>query len=241
MTFNVTVLTIFPEMFPGFLNYSLAGKALEKKIWELEVVNIRSFAKDKHSTVDDVPYGGGAGMVMRPDVVGDAVNSVFSVHKNTKFIYMTPSGTQFNQSIAKELIESPHITILCGRFEGIDQRVIDAYTPCELSIGDYILSGGEPAAMVVLDACIRLLPGVVNNSDSITEESFSYNGGALEYPQYTRPEQWMGYKERKYKVPEVLLSGNHKKISDWRQKQSQFTTKKRRPELLNGDKNDKLT
>ncbi|WP_434732038.1 tRNA (guanosine(37)-N1)-methyltransferase TrmD [Wolbachia endosymbiont of Zygogramma bicolorata] len=236
MAFNVTILTIFPEMFPGFLNYSLAGKALEKKIWNLEVINIRSFAKDKHSAVDDVPYGGGAGMVMRSDVVGDAVDSMLSVHKNTKFIYMTPSGTKFNQNIARELLEFPHITILCGRFEGIDQRIIDAYTPYELSIGDYILSGGEPAAMVVLDACIRLLPGVVNNSDSIIEESFSYDGGMLEYPQYTRPEQWKGYK-----VPEVLLSGNHKKISYWRQKQSHVITKKRRPELLNGEINDKFT
>ncbi|APR98187.1 tRNA (guanosine(37)-N1)-methyltransferase TrmD [Wolbachia endosymbiont of Folsomia candida] len=234
MTFSVTVLTIFPEMFPGVLNYSLAGKALEKKIWDLEVVNIRSFAKDKHLTVDDVPYGGGAGMVMRPDVVGDAVDSVLSAHQNTKFVYMTPSGRQFNQGIAKELIELSHITILCGRFEGVDQRIIDAYTPYELSIGDYILSGGEPAAMVVLDACIRLLPGVVNNTDSIAEESFSYSGGMLEYPQYTKPQQWMGYKGKEYKVPEVLLSGNHKKISDWRQKQSQVITKKRRPELLNG-------
>ncbi|WP_349968129.1 tRNA (guanosine(37)-N1)-methyltransferase TrmD [Wolbachia endosymbiont of Armadillidium arcangelii] len=230
MTFSVTVLTIFPEMFPGFLNYSLAGKALEKKIWNLEVISIRSFAKDKHSTVDDVPYGGGAGMVMRPDVVGDAVNNVLSVHKNTRFIYMTPSGTKFNQNIARELLEFPHITILCGRFEGIDQRIIDVYTPYELSIGDYILSGGELAAMVVLDTCVRLLPGVVSNSDSVIEESFSYSGGMLEYPQYTRPEQWNGHK-----VPEVLLSGNHRKINDWRQEQSYVITKERRPELLNGD------
>lgn len=228
--FNITVLTIFPEMFPGFLGYSLAGKALKEKIWSLNVVNIRSFAKDKHSTVDDVPYGGGPGMVMRPDVVSSAVDSVLSTHANTKLIYMTPSGTQFNQHIAKELTAFSHITILCGRFEGIDQRIIDAYTPYELSVGDYILSGGEPAAMIVLDACVRLLPGVMSNSNSLTEESFSYNGGTLEYPQYTRPEQW-----REYKVPEVLLSGNHKKISDWRQKRSQLITEKRRPELLNGD------
>ncbi|MFP3036169.1 MAG: tRNA (guanosine(37)-N1)-methyltransferase TrmD [Wolbachia sp.] len=234
--FNVTILTIFPEMFPGFLNYSLAGKALEKKIWNLEVMNIRSFAKAKHSTVDDVSYGGGAGMIMRPDVTGDAIDSVLTAHKDTKFIYMTPSGTRFNQSIAKELIGFTHITILCGRFEGIDQRVVDEYTPYELSIGDYVLSGGEPAAMVVLDACVRLLPGVVSNSDSIAEESFSYGGGMLEYPQYTKPKQW-----REHKVPEVLLSGNHKKISDWRREQSQAITKRRRPELLDGDINDKFT
>ncbi|MDR2547920.1 MAG: tRNA (guanosine(37)-N1)-methyltransferase TrmD [Rickettsiales bacterium] len=234
--FNVTILTIFPEMFPGFLNYSLAGKALEKKIWDLEVVNIRSFAKDKHSTVDDVPYGGGAGMITRPDVTSDAIDSVLTAYRDTKFIYMTPSGTRFNQSIAKELIGFTHITILCGRFEGIDQRVVDEYTPYELSIGDYVLSGGEPAAMVVLDACVRLLPGVVSNSDSIAEESFSYGGGMLEYPQYTKPKQW-----REHEVPEVLLSGNHKKISDWRRKQSQAITKRRRPELLDGDINDKFT
>ncbi|MCA4775444.1 tRNA (guanosine(37)-N1)-methyltransferase TrmD, partial [Wolbachia endosymbiont of Mansonella ozzardi] len=209
---------------------------LEEKIWGLEVVNIRSFAKDKHSTVDDVPYGGGAGMIMRPDVTGDAIDSVLTAHRDTKFICMTPSGTRFNQGIAKELIGLTHITILCGRFEGIDQRVIDEYTPYELSIGDYILSGGEPAAMVVLDACIRLLPGVVNNSDSITEESFSYGGGMLDYPQYTKPKQW-----REHEVPEVLLSGNHKKIGDWRRKQSQAITKKRRPELLDGDINGKFT
>ncbi|QKX02688.1 tRNA (guanosine(37)-N1)-methyltransferase TrmD [Wolbachia endosymbiont of Litomosoides sigmodontis] len=234
--FNVIILTIFPEMFPGFLNYSLTGKALEKKIWNLEVVNIRFFAKDKHLTVDNVPYGGGAGMIMRPDVVGDAVDSILSAHKDTRFIYMTPSGTKFNQSIAKKLVEFSHITILCGRFEGIDQRVIDEYNPYELSIGDYVLSGGEPAAMVVLDACIRLIPGVVSNSDSIIEESFSYSGGMLEYPQYTRPEQW-----RKHRVPEILLSGDHKKISDWRQKQSQVITKKLRPELLDRETNDKFT
>ncbi|AAW70819.1 tRNA (guanosine(37)-N1)-methyltransferase TrmD [Wolbachia endosymbiont of Brugia malayi] len=234
--FDVTILTIFPEMFPGFLNYSLAGKALEKKIWNLQVINIRFFAKDRHLTVDHIPYGGGAGMIMRPDVVGDAVDSVLSTHKDTKFIYMTPSGTKFDQSIARELVGFPHITILCGRFEGIDQRVIDEYTPYELSIGDYILSGGEPAAMVILDVCVRLLPGVVNNSGSITEESFSYSGGVLEYPQYTRPKQW-----RKHRVPKILLSGNHKKISDWRQKQSQVITKRRRPELLDGEINDKFT
>ncbi|QKX01470.1 tRNA (guanosine(37)-N1)-methyltransferase TrmD [Wolbachia endosymbiont of Cruorifilaria tuberocauda] len=233
---NVTVFTIFPDMFPGFLNYSLAGKALKKKIWNLEIVNIRFFAENKHSTVDDTPYGGGAGMIMRPDVIGSAVDSVLSVHKDTKFIYMTPSGTKFNQGIAKELIRFSHITILCGRFEGIDQRVVDEYTPYELSIGDYILSGGEPAAMVLLDVCIRLLPGVVNNFDSLAEESFSYAGGILEYPQYTRPRQW-----RKHKVPEVLLSGNHKKICDWRKKQSQVVTKRCRPELLDGGINEKFT
>lgn len=236
MTLNFTILTIFPEMFPGFLGYSLAGKALKEKIWDLEVVNVRSFAKDKHSTVDDVAYGGGPGMVMRPDVLGNALDNVLSTHTNTKLIYMTPSGKTFNQNIAYELKAFSHITILCGRFEGIDQRLIDEYNPYELSIGDYILSGGEVAAMVVIDACVRLLPGVMSNFNSLSEESFSYKGNMLEYPQYTRPKWW-----KKHGVPEVLLSGNHKKINDWRLEQSHLITKKRRPELLNGDKNGKFT
>ncbi|UWI83203.1 tRNA (guanosine(37)-N1)-methyltransferase TrmD [Wolbachia endosymbiont of Howardula sp.] len=236
MTFSVTLLTIFADMFPGFLQYSLAGKALEKKIWNLEVINIRSFAQDKHSKVDDIPYGGGAGMLMRPDVLGRAIDSTLSTHKNTKLIYMTPSGYTFTQNIAKKLSEYAHITILCGRFEGIDQRVIDAYTPYELSIGDYILSGGEPAALILLDTCIRLLPGVLKNPSSLTEESFNYGPELLEYPQYTRPQEWHGYN-----VPKILMSGHHKKINDWRKMQSQILTRKRRPKLLNGEINDELT
>ncbi|WFW29705.1 MAG: tRNA (guanosine(37)-N1)-methyltransferase TrmD [Wolbachia endosymbiont of Menacanthus eurysternus] len=226
--FSVAILTIFPEMFPGFLGCSLAGKALKKRIWGLEIIDIRSFAKDKHLTVDDVSYGGGmVGMVMRPDIVGDAIDSTLFANKDTIFIYMTPSGVVFNQSIAKELIKFTHITILCGRFEGVDQRIVDEYNPYELSIGDYVLSGGEPAAMVVLDACIRLLPGVVGDFNNVIEESFSYCGGILEYPQYTRPQQWRGRR-----VPEVLLSGDHKKICDWRMWSSRTVTKKRRPDLL---------
>jgi tRNA (guanine37-N1)-methyltransferase len=200
----------------------------------LNIIDIRSFAEDKYCTIDDIPYGGGPGMVMRPDVISSAIDSVF--YPNAKLLYMSPSGKKFNQNIARELVSLAHIMILCGRFEGIDQRVIDVYTPCQLSVGDYVLSGGESAAMVVLDACIRLLPGVINNAASLDEESFSYNGGVLEYPQYTRPQSWRGYE-----VPEVLLSGNHKKISDWRQQQSYLKTKKYRPELLNGDKNGKFT
>ncbi len=234
MTFKVTIFTIFPEMFPGLLCHSLAGKALQKKIWELNVIDIRSFAKDKYLTVDDVPYGGGPGMVMRPDIIGSTIDSNY--HPDARLLYMSPSGKQFNQNIARELTAFTHIMILCGRFEGIDQRVIDAYTPYQLSIGDYVLSGGEPAAMVVLDTCIRLLPGVINNAASLNEESFSYNGGVLEYPQYTRPQNWRGYE-----VPEVLLSGHHQKISSWRQQQSYLKTKKYRHELLNGDKNGEFT
>ncbi|OEY86970.1 tRNA (guanosine(37)-N1)-methyltransferase TrmD [Wolbachia pipientis] len=234
MTFNVSIFTIFPEMFPGLLGYSLAGRALQKQIWNLNVVDIRAFAKDKYFTIDDIPYGGGPGMIMRPDIISDAIDSI--AFPNARLLYMTPSGTQFNQNIARELVSLSHIMILCGRFEGIDQRIIEMYTPYELSVGDYILSGGEPAAMVILDACIRLLPGVISNTASLDEESFSYNGGILEYPQYTRPQNWRGRE-----VPEVLLSGNHKKISDWRQQQSYLRTKKYRPELLNGDKNGEFT
>ncbi|MBV0899834.1 MAG: tRNA (guanosine(37)-N1)-methyltransferase TrmD [Wolbachia endosymbiont of Fragariocoptes setiger] len=236
MTFSAVVLTIFPEMFPGFLQYSLAGKALKAKIWNLEVLNIRSFSQDKHSKVDDTPYGGGPGLVMRPDVVSRAIDAALLKNPDTTLVYMTPSGTNFNQNIAKKLAMSSHITIICGRYEGIDQRIIDAYTPYELSIGDYVLSGGEPAAMIVLDSCVRLLSGVVHNFNSLVEESFSYNSGVLEYPQYTRPKKW-----REYTVPEILLSGNHKKINDWKQEQSRVITQKRRPDLLNGDKNGKFT
>ncbi len=232
--FSVNILTLFPEMFPGFLNYSLAGQALQRGIWDLNVIDVRSFANDKHANVDDTPYGGGHGMVMRADVVGNAVDSVLSSNPNTKLIYVTPSGKKFDSSIAKELASLSNITILCGRYKGIDQRIIDFYRFYELSIGDYILSGGEPAAMVLLDACIRLVPGVIKNNNSIINESF-YNN-MLECPQYTKPFKW-----KDCSVPEILLSGNHQKINKWRQNKSMLITKQRRPDLLNnlnGDKND---
>lgn len=228
------VLTLFPGMFPGSLSCSLAGQALRKGIWNLNVINIRSFAYDRHASVDDTPYGGGHGMVMRADVVGEAIDNVLSSNQDTKLIYMTPSGDKFNNNVAKELSYLSNITILCGRYEGIDQRVIDAYPFYELSIGDYILSGGELAAMVLIDACVRLVPGVVKNNDSVVNESFLNN--VLEYPQYTRPRQWRGYS-----VPEVLLSGNHEVINKWRQDKAFCITKQRRPDLLDnlsGGKND---
>lgn len=231
-TFNV--LTLFPEMFPGSLGYSLAGRALRERIWNLNVINIRSFADDKRTSVDDTPYGGGQGMVMRADVIGKAIDNVLYSNQDTKLIYVTPSGSKFSDNIARELSCLANITILCGRYEGIDQRVIDTYPFYELSIGDYILSGGELAAMVLIDACVRLIPGVVKNSDSIINESFF--GNMLEYPQYTKPRQWKGHS-----VPEVLLSGNHEAINKWRKDRALLITKQRRPDLLNnlnGDEND---
>ena len=232
MTFNVNILTIFPEMFPGTLGYSVIGRALKKGIWNLNVIDIRSFAKDKHRSVDDRPYGGGPGMIMRADVIGSAIDEVLSKNKNTKLIYMSPSGTKLNQDISGQLIQFSNITILCGRFEGIDKRILDFYDFHEISIGDYILSGGEVASMVLIETCVRLIPDVISNAHSICDESFTscYN---LEYPQYTRPAKWRGLE-----VPSVLLSGDHKKIDLWKAKQSHYITKQRRPELtstIDGD------
>ncbi|AHC39629.1 tRNA (guanosine(37)-N1)-methyltransferase TrmD [Ehrlichia muris] len=232
MTFSVNVLTIFPEMFPGTLNYSVIGRALNKGIWNLNVIDIRSFAKDKHKSVDDRPYGGGPGMIMKADVIGSAVDEVLSKNKNTKLIYMSPSGVKLNQDISGQLTHFSNITILCGRFEGIDRRILDFYDFHEISIGDYILSGGEVACMVLIEACVRLIPGVVNNTQSICDESFT-SSYKLEYPQYTRPAKWRGLE-----VPDVLLSGNHKKINRWKANQSYCITKQRRPELtstIDGD------
>ena len=225
MAFNVNILTIFPEMFPGTLGYSVIGKALSKGIWNLNVIDIRSFSKDKHKTVDDRPYGGGPGMIMRADVIGSAVDDVLSKHPNTKLIYMSPSGTKLNQDISGQLTQFSNITILCGRFEGIDKRILDFYDFHEISIGDYILSGGEVASMVLVETCVRLIPGVISNARSILDESFTSNY-SLEYPQYTRPAKWRGLE-----VPNVLLSGDHKKIDLWKANQAYYTTKERRPEL----------
>ncbi|MGN7618851.1 MAG: tRNA (guanosine(37)-N1)-methyltransferase TrmD [Ehrlichia sp.] len=212
-------------MFPGTLGYSVIGKALNKGIWNLNVVDIRSFAKDKHKTVDDRPYGGGPGMIMRADVISLAIDKVLSKNTNTKLIYMSPGGIKLNQDISGQLIQFPNITILCGRFEGVDRRVLDFYDFCEVSIGDYILSGGEVASMVLVETCVRLIPGVVGNVRSVWDESFTY-GRKLEHPQYTRPAKWRGIE-----VPDVLLSGDHKKIDLWKDSQSYNITKQRRPEL----------
>ncbi|MBR1778764.1 MAG: tRNA (guanosine(37)-N1)-methyltransferase TrmD [Alphaproteobacteria bacterium] len=220
--FTANVLTVFPEMFPGYLGYSLAGKALEEGIWTLNVTNIRAFAEDRHKTVDDTPFGGGAGMVMRPDVLGRAVEAV---HKpGTRLIYFSPRGMKVTQKMAEELASEGEATFLCGRFEGIDERVLQAYPFEEVSLGDFVLSGGEPAALAVLDAVVRLLPGVMGSSASLDEESFSR--GLLEYPQYTRPAEWNGLC-----VPEVLNSGHHGRIAEWRLAQAEELTKLRRPDL----------
>ena len=219
---NVTVLTVFPELFPGFLGYSLTGKALEEQKWQMQAVNIRDPAFDRHKSVDDTPCGGGAGMIMRPDVLGRAIEAN---HTRGRIIYMSPKGRPLTQKLVHELSREEELTIVCGRFEGIDERVIEAYNVEEISIGDYILTGGEQAAQIMLDAVVRLLPGVLGNEASLEDESFE--NFLLEYPQYTRPTEWEGRS-----VPEVLLSGHHRKIADWRREQAEIATKAKRPDLF---------
>lgn len=215
------VLTLFPEMFQS-LNESIIGRAREKKLIEINLINIRDFSKDKHKKVDDTPYGGGAGMVLMPDVVYDAYSSVKD--ENAKVIYLSPQGKVLNQAKVKELSKENHLILLCGHYEGIDQRVLDEIVDEEISIGDYVLTGGELPAMVLIDSVSRYVGGVLNE-DSIKEESFSNN--LLEYPQYTRPEEFRGKK-----VPEVLISGHHENIKKWREKKSLEVTKLKRPDLL---------
>jgi tRNA (guanine37-N1)-methyltransferase len=226
MSPKVTVLTLFPEMFPGPLGHSLIGKALEKSLWHLNVVDIRDFAEDKHQSVDDTAFGGGPGMVMRPDIVDKAISSVMEKGKG-RLIHLTPRGHVFQQAQAQELADSTlPLVFLCGRYEGIDQRVLEAWNAEDVSLGDFVLTGGELAAMTILDAVIRLVPGVIGDQTSLEEESFSK--GLLEYPHYTRPRDWKGQG-----VPEVLLSGNHEKIAQWRRQQSEAITRERRPDLWN--------
>ena len=222
LSFQAKVLTLFPEMFPGPLGASLIGKARREGLWGLETVDIRDFATDKHGTVDDTPFGGGAGMVVRPDVIDQALCKVHS--RGQRLVCLTPRGRLFNQRVARDLSESAGVTLVCGRYEGIDQRVIEKWDMDELSVGDFIISGGESAAIIVLDAVIRLLPGVVGCQESLVDESFET--GLLEYPQYTRPMEW-----KNVLVPEILLSGHHKNIKDWRQCQSENITRERRPDL----------
>ena len=219
---NVTVLTVFPELFPGFLGYSLTGKALEEQKWQLQAVNIRDYAFDRHKSVDDTPCGGGAGMIMRPDVLGRAIEAN---HTRGRIIYMSPKGRPLTQKLVHELSREEELTIVCGRFEGIDERVIEAYNVEEISIGDYILTGGEQAAQIMLDAVVRLLPGVLGNEASLEDESFE--NFLLEYPQKTPPTEREGRS-----VPEVLLSGHHRKIADWRREQAEIATKAKRPDLF---------
>ena len=221
---RATVLTIFPEMFPGMLGGSLAGKALEAGLWALETVDIRAYARDKHASVDDAPFGGGSGMVMRPDVVDDAIGAALAEGACGPLVYLSPRGRLLDQERVRELAGGPGVTLLCGRFEGVDQRVLEARGIVEISVGDFVLSGGEPAATVLIDACVRLLPGVMGAAGSLAEESFE--GGLLEYPHYTRPREWQGRA-----VPEVLLSGHHDRVRAWRQERSEEITRERRPDL----------
>jgi tRNA (guanine37-N1)-methyltransferase len=221
MTWRASVLTLFPAMFPGPLDLSLAGRALETGVWSVDVTNIRNFATDRHRTVDDTPFGGGAGMVLRPDIVDAAVASVAD---DRPMVCLTPRGRRFTQVDARRFADAPGVILLCGRYEGVDQRVIESRSMEELSIGDYVLSGGELAALVLLDSIVRLLPGVMGTPESATEESFSCS--LLEYPHYTRPAEWQGRR-----VPEVLLSGHHAAVAAWRQAESERSTRERRPDL----------
>ncbi|WP_193185262.1 tRNA (guanosine(37)-N1)-methyltransferase TrmD [Nisaea sediminum] len=219
---QATVLSLFPEMFPGPLGHSIAEKARLAGRWSLKTLDIRDFASDKHRSVDDTPFGGGSGMVMRPDVVDAALAAVDDVPGRR--IYLSPRGVRFDQTMARELAAGPGVVLLCGRYEGLDQRVIDARGLCEVSLGDFVLSGGEIPALALLDACIRLLPGVLGTAATLDEESFEE--GLLEYPLYTQPRDWNGLS-----VPEVLLSGHHAKIAKWRREQSEEITRERRPDL----------
>ena len=224
MTWQATVLTLFPGMFPGPLGASLAGKALEERIWGLEALDIRGFASDKHASVDDTPFGGGAGMVMRPDVLDRALASVED--RPGPRIYLSPRGRLLDQARVKELAQGPGVVLLCGRYEGVDERVSEALATDEISIGDYVLSGGELPALVLIDAVARLVPGVVGDAASVVNESFA--DGLLDYPHYTRPAVFRGLA-----VPDVLVSGNHGEIERWRAQQRVRRTEARRPDLLN--------
>ncbi|MFO1060728.1 MAG: tRNA (guanosine(37)-N1)-methyltransferase TrmD [Dongiaceae bacterium] len=218
------VLTLFPEIFPGPLGLSLAGKALRAGVWSLETVDIRDFARDKHRSVDDTPFGGGPGMVMRADVLDAAIAAALRDDPGARLVYLSPRGRLLTQAVVRELAGLPSLVLLCGRYEGVDERVLQARAADEISLGDFVLSGGEPAALALIDAVVRLLPGVVGAPETLAEESFEQ--GLLEYPHYTRPQEWLGMN-----VPEVLLSGHHGEIRAWRQAQSEDATRTRRPDL----------
>ncbi len=224
MSWRATILTLFPDMFPGPLGQSLAGRALGEGIWSLDAQDLRQHGLGRHRAVDDTPFGGGAGMVMRPDVVDAAITAATAGRDPVPLVYLTPRGRPLRQADVHRFVSGPGITLLCGRFEGVDERVLDHHAVEQLSIGDYVLSGGEPAALVLLDACVRLLPGVMGSGHSATEESFS--GGLLEYPHYTKPADWQGRA-----VPPILLSGHHAAIAAWRDAQARDATRTRRPDL----------
>ena len=227
--FQAKIFTLYPEYFPGPFEIGICKKAFEKKLWDLKLINIRDYADDKHKTVDDTPYGGGVGMLMRPDVVAKSLDA--NLEEKETVYYLTPKGKIFNQNIAQDIVKKNKVNILCGHFEGVDQRVLDSRNVEEISIGDFILSGGEMASFVVLDTVLRLVPGVLGNLNSTKDESFE--NGLLEYPQYTKPQIW-----EKLSVPDILLSGDHNKIKSWRLSQSEAITRDRRPDLWQKYKKD---
>ena len=227
---KVRVFTLYPELFPGSLGSGLYKKALEKKLWSLEVVNIRDYATDKHKTVDDAPYGGGSGMLMRADVIANSLDKNIS-NKNEPIIYLSPKGKKFDQTYAKKILDK-NINIICGHFEGVDERLLETRNIKEVSIGDFVLSGGEIGAFLMIDTVVRLIPGVLGNSNSLAEETFERN--LLEYPQYTKPQKW-----EKKEVPDVLLTGDHAKIKNWRLTQSEVITRRRRTDLWKKYKKNK--
>jgi tRNA (guanine37-N1)-methyltransferase len=227
--FKAKIFTLYPEYFPGPFDIGICKKAFEKKLWDLKLINIRDYADDKHKTVDDTPYGGGVGMLMRPDVVAKSLDA--NLEEKEIIYYLTPKGKIFNQNIAQDIVKKNKVNILCGHFEGVDQRVLDSRNVEEISIGDFILSGGEMASFVVLDTVLRLVPGVLGNLNSTKDESFE--NGLLEYPQYTKPQIW-----EKLSVPDILLSGDHNKIKSWRLSQSEAITRHRRPDLWQKYKKD---
>ena len=220
------ILTLFPEMFPGPLGFSIIGKALEKKNWSLKLINLQNFSKKGPKYVDDKPYGGGSGMIIKSEIVHEALKqTIKKIKNNYSLVYLTPKGKKLDQKKIKRFVKRNNLILICGKYEGIDQRVIDAWKMEEISMGDYVLSGGEIAAMSLIDSCVRLLPNVLGSARSLENETFENN--LLEYPQYTKPRKWLGKK-----VPEVLLSGNHRKINEWKKKKSIRITKIKRPDLL---------
>ena len=223
---TVHILTLFPEMFPGPLGFSIIGKALEKKNWSLKLINLQNFSKKGPKYVDDKPYGGGSGMIIKSEIVHEALKqTIKKIKNNYSLVYLTPKGKKLDQKKIKRFVKRNNLILICGKYEGIDQRVIDAWKMEEISMGDYVLSGGEIAAMSLIDSCVRLLPNVLGSAKSLENETFENN--LLEYPQYTKPRKWLGKK-----VPEVLLSGNHRKINEWKKKESIRITKIKRPDLL---------